>query len=219
MVPPENLRTVGVRRMKNIVSAADHAAMYEHYSFLPNESSRVSNVSHARDADGNIVQNGPKSGDGSWQERMVSKYHEHLFKEFALADLSIPGKIGLRWRTKEEVMSGRGESSCGNKSCKYKNDSADELITLEVPFSYKERGERKKELVKLRLCVNCRPLLQNSTTKSTSTAGTSSTKKESEQNEDTSGNLSDGVKTKKRVLKNSKRAHKKEKKRKRNNKT
>ena len=219
MVPPENLRIVGVRRMKNIVSAADHAAMHEHYSFLPPETSRVSNNSRVRDADGKIAENGPKSGDSSWQERMVSKYHEHLFKEFALADLSIPGKIGLRWRSREEVISGRGESSCGNKRCKYKNDSVDELVTLEVPFSYKERGERKKELVKLKLCVNCRPLLQNSTTKSTSTTGTSSSKKESERSEDTSGNLSDGVKTKKRVLKNSKRVYKKEKKRKRNNKT
>ena len=33
------------------------------------------------------------------------------------------------------------------------------LTDFEVPFSYKEQGERKTELVKLCLCIRCAPLL------------------------------------------------------------
>lgn len=40
-----------------------------------------------------------------------------LFKEYAIADLSRykEGRVGLRWRTQEEVVSGRGQFVCGAK--------------------------------------------------------------------------------------------------------
>ncbi len=212
---PEKMRTVAVRRMKNVVSAADHAAMHEHYSFLPPESNRVDKSSRVDDSNDRKPLNRSQSGNSSWKERMVSKYHEHLFKEFALADLSIPGRIGLRWRTREEVMCGRGERSCGNKRCKYKNHDTDALVTLEVPFSYTEHGELKKELVKLRLCANCRPLLQNSTTKSKKTRNGSSPEKKAELSEDISGKSGDDLKTNKRELKKWKQTYRREKKRRR----
>eukprot|EP00980_Cylindrotheca_fusiformis_P009909 scaffold2194_cov130-Cylindrotheca_fusiformis.AAC.5 len=118
--------------LKNIVSAADHALLEDKYEFIPSEKK-----------------------PNSWQDRMVERYHNGLYKEFALADLTRPGKIGLRWRTKQEVIQGRGEKTCGNKKCQSKDD----LITLEVPFTYMEAGISKKELVKLRLCSLCKPLV------------------------------------------------------------
>jgi len=130
------------RVVKNVVTSADRAALEDHYSFIPSESTRSKN---------NTVTN-------EWQERMVTKYHDHLFKEFALADLSIPGRIGLRWRTREEVINGRGDRTCGNKRCPNNSDDTNSslLVTLEVPFSYYERGEKKMELVKLKLCSSCK---------------------------------------------------------------
>jgi len=128
------------RVVKNVVTTADRVALEDHYSFIPSESTSKNNT----------LKN-------EWQERMVAKYHDHLFKEFALADLSIPGRIGLRWRTREEVINGRGDRTCGNKRCQNNSDDNNSsLVTLEVPFSYYERGEKKIELVKLKLCSSCK---------------------------------------------------------------
>jgi protein FRA10AC1 len=124
----------GLRKnLKNVVSAADHALLEEKYEFLPSDKKPT-----------------------SWQDRMVERYHDGLYKEFALADLSRPGKLGLRWRTRQEVVEGRGERTCGNKKCQV----AEDLIALEVPFSYVEDGVSKKEMVKLRLCPLCKPLVE-----------------------------------------------------------
>jgi len=84
---------------------------------------------------------------------MAWKYYTRLFKEYALADLSryTEGKIGLRWRTEAEVVSGKGQFSCGNKRC----DEKQELRSYELNFKYKEAGEVKNELVKVRVCLPC----------------------------------------------------------------
>jgi len=181
--------------------------MREHYTFLPSEPNDSPTAKH--DGNGNEKGNNDRSAvrssgggvevkpkprpnpSGSrWQERMVKRYHDHLYKEYALADLSVPGRIGLRWRTRDEVVSGRGDRTCGNKRCREgstnntnttntisttttttangsdnngnNNGNGNNLVTLEVPFSYCEHGVHKKELVKLKLCLNCRPLLSKS---------------------------------------------------------
>jgi protein FRA10AC1 len=121
------------RELKNVVCPADHAVLQAEYTFLPSE-----------------------EAPASWQARMAQRYHSGLYKEFALADLSRPGQLGLRWRTKQEVVDGRGELSCGNLQCR----NSENLVTIEVPFSYTEKGVAKKELVKLRLCSNCQPLVR-----------------------------------------------------------
>lgn len=216
-----NLGGVGARRTKNVVSDADYAAMREHYSFVPPEPDTASkehdNSSVSIDGDDNKARSQHGAGVSSWQGRMVAKYHEHLFKEFALADLSVAGRIGLRWRTREEVIIGRGERTCGNKRC---TSNIDDLVTLEVPFSYEEHGERKKELVKLRLCVKCRPLLPYSTANKPSTTKTiTSTENKSEQDADSCGDSQDSIKKKKRKRMRSKQSHRKEKKRRRRNTT
>lgn len=162
-------------KVKNVVSASDRAAVRKHYTFLPTErNDRNGDFEHGS------CRERTSSNDGSWQHRMVEKYHDHLFKEFALADLSVPGKIGLRWRTREEVLNGRGDRNCGNNRCKFNRDDDHSLITLEVPFSYCELGERKKELVKVKLCRSCRPLLSCST----KTQSPNSTKPNTKRNND-----------------------------------
>ena len=55
------------------------------------------------------------------------------------------GLYGLRWRTKAEVVGGRGQFSCGCKGC----DKRQQLASYELPFSYKEAGQQRQALVKV----------------------------------------------------------------------
>ena len=52
----------------------------------------------------------------------------------------------MRWRVEKEVVSGKGQFSCGNKHC----DVGERLRSWEVNFAYMEHGEKKNALVKLR---------------------------------------------------------------------
>jgi protein FRA10AC1 len=156
------------KRPLSIITEADRAALAEHYEFIPSEN---------------------KDEKTSWQQRMVQHYHQHLYKEYALADFTRKPQLGLRWRTKTEVESGRGSVSCGNKHCPappIPRDPREEKRALkmlqstnrseaqaviaripagllmrnfEVPFTYQERNEEKQELVKLHLCLRCSVLL------------------------------------------------------------
>lgn len=54
-------------------------------------------------------------------------------------------QIALRWRIEKEVISGKGQFSCGNKVC----TSETGLRSWEVNFAYVEHGEKKNALVKL----------------------------------------------------------------------
>eukprot|EP00802_Teleaulax_amphioxeia_P006582 Tamp_06586.p1 GENE.Tamp_06586~~Tamp_06586.p1 ORF type:complete len:431 (-),score=93.83 Tamp_06586:1385-2503(-) len=89
----------------------------------------------------------------SWEVRMAVKYYNKLFKEYCIADMSRykTGQIGLRWRTQKEVFSGDGQFRCGNQACL----AASDLSSYEMNFVYKEHGEKKEALVKLRLCPEC----------------------------------------------------------------
>ncbi|KAK7314252.1 hypothetical protein VNO77_39466 [Canavalia gladiata] len=91
--------------------------------------------------------------DPSWEQKLVKRYYDKLFKEYCLADMSQykSGKIGLRWRTEKEVVSGKGQFICGNKHCKEKEG----LASYEVNFCYCEAGENKQALVKLVTCESC----------------------------------------------------------------
>jgi len=100
--------------------------------------------------------------DEGWEMRMVRSYHNHLYKEYALADLSRIGgsgsSIGLRWRTEKEVVNGRGQFTCGSLHC----SNAYTLTSWELPFGYAEQGQQKIALVKIRLCPDCSDLLPDS---------------------------------------------------------
>ncbi|XP_074856484.1 protein FRA10AC1 isoform X2 [Carettochelys insculpta] len=89
----------------------------------------------------------------SGEKRLAKKYYDKLFKEYCIADLSRykENKFGFRWRHEKEVVSGKGQFSCGNKHC----DEKEGLKSWEVNFGYIEYGEKRNALVKLRLCPEC----------------------------------------------------------------
>lgn len=91
--------------------------------------------------------------DGSWEAELARNYYNRLFREYVLCDLTgyKVGAVGFRWRTKEEVWSGKGQFLCGNKHC----TMPDGLRSYEVDFKYVEAGEKKRALVKARLCQDC----------------------------------------------------------------
>ncbi|THH00381.1 hypothetical protein EW026_g2159 [Hermanssonia centrifuga] len=100
----------------------------------------------------------------SWEERLAHKYYSNLYREYAVCDLKHykSGNFALRWRTETEVISGAGETTCGNTRCSLHSarnidpeDLHPALITLELPFSYVEDGENKFALVKVVLCGKC----------------------------------------------------------------
>ena len=55
------------------------------------------------------------------------------------------------WCEQKEVFSGDGQFRCGNQAC----SAASDLSSYEMNFVYKEHGEKKEALVKLRLCPEC----------------------------------------------------------------
>jgi len=59
----------------------------------------------------------------------------------------------MRWRSEKEVIAGKGQFSCGARSCSETRG----LATFEVPFGYQEAGEKKQALVKVRMkfCFFC----------------------------------------------------------------
>ncbi|KZS92497.1 hypothetical protein SISNIDRAFT_455705 [Sistotremastrum niveocremeum HHB9708] len=119
-----------------------------------------------------------------WDDAIAKKYYSSLFREFAVCDLKHykSGNIALRWRTEDEVLSGAGESTCGNTRCEHhapptqsqptsyrrwdddtepststhKKTKPPKLITLELPFAYEEQGQMLSALVKVVVCSRCR---------------------------------------------------------------
>ncbi|CAO3661445.1 hypothetical protein G6F70_001149 [Rhizopus microsporus] len=99
----------------------------------------------------------------SWEQRVAKKYYDRLFKEYAICELKYykEGKIALRWRVEREVVSGKGQFICASTSC----ESTTSLKSWEVNFGYIEDGEKKNELVKVRLCPECSDKLNYKTKK------------------------------------------------------
>ncbi|KAJ3149281.1 hypothetical protein HDU86_007004 [Geranomyces michiganensis] len=92
----------------------------------------------------------------SWASRVAKKYYDRLFKEYCVADLSRykTSQLALRWRTRREVVAGKGQFSCGNIACESSGSDAG-LRSWEVNFAYVEDEVRKNALVKVRLCEPC----------------------------------------------------------------
>lgn len=106
-----------------------------------------------------------KTMASNWGVRLARKYYNKLYKEFAIVDLSnYKVNIGLRWRIESEVISGKGQTKCGEINCNNTNG----LCIYEVPFSYVEDNETKIELVKVVMCKSCTQKLKYSTDKSRS---------------------------------------------------
>jgi len=90
-------------------------------------------------------------GDAAYAVKLAQRYWEKLNKEFACVDMSRLPALGLRWRTEDEVIRGKGQFFCAVLSC----ESIYGLHSYEVPFSYVEASEKKMALVKLRCCADC----------------------------------------------------------------
>ncbi|TFY71673.1 hypothetical protein EVG20_g1319 [Dentipellis fragilis] len=111
-----------------------------------------------------LREEGEEENSASWNEKLAQKYYSSLFREFAVCDLKHykSGNFSLRWRTESEVLSGAGETTCGNTRCPHHAPGDDPdappevpLQTLELPFAYEEHGEVKNALVKVVLCDRC----------------------------------------------------------------
>jgi len=95
-----------------------------------------------------------------WGVRLARRYHDKLFKTYCVCDLSRVeeargedgrARVGMRWRTEDEVRRGKGQFTCAERRC----ERSDGLRTFECHFAYNERGERKSALVKVRACEAC----------------------------------------------------------------
>ena len=62
------------------------------------------------------------------------------------------GHYGMRWRSKQEVLDGKGQFTCGAKGCLEQRS----LASFEVPFAYVEAGKQKQALVKVSLGIPVR---------------------------------------------------------------
>lgn len=137
------MRIYQAQREKSVVTVAqqDMAVLRRNFQFIRDEEEDL------------------KRGEDDWEVRMSVRYYRKLFREYALADLSLyqQGKIGLRWRTEMEVVAGKGQFICGNKKCSASNG----LHSYELLFKYVEGGNRevKQCLVKVRVCEACALLL------------------------------------------------------------
>jgi protein FRA10AC1 len=93
------------------------------------------------------------SGDG-WGAGLAAAYDRFLTKDFGLSAVAPDGRLGIRWRTRREVINGKGQYTCGMLDC----DAVVSLSTYEVPFAYSDAGRPSVQaaaLVRLRLCGLC----------------------------------------------------------------
>ncbi|CAL8069699.1 unnamed protein product [Orchesella dallaii] len=89
----------------------------------------------------------------TWEKQLAKRYHDKLFKEYCICDLSRykENKVAMRWRTENELVEGKGQFACGARKC----ENTERLRTWEVNFAYMEESVKKNALVKLRLCPEC----------------------------------------------------------------
>lgn len=59
----------------------------------------------------------------TWEDRLAKKYYDKLFREYCICDLSRfkENMIANRFRIEKEIVSGKGQFICGEKSCQDKN--------------------------------------------------------------------------------------------------
>ena len=82
---------------RNIVTELDRQELANAYKFVLDD---VDNSAVNYEPDGADREEDSNRLKDNWQDRMVQKYHEHLYKTHVIADLSQyrSNKIGLRWR-------------------------------------------------------------------------------------------------------------------------
>lgn len=123
----------------------------------------------------------------SWEKRLAKKYYDKLFKEYCITDLSRykENKVAFRWQMEKEVINGKGQFICANKTC----EEIEGLRSWEVNFGYVEEDQKKNALVKVRLCPDCSYKLNyHHKRKEVTKKKKSSNSKGSDANEDTVDN-------------------------------
>ncbi|KAA8898921.1 folate-sensitive fragile site protein Fra10Ac1-domain-containing protein, partial [Sphaerosporella brunnea] len=95
--------------------------------------------------------------NADYEKALAETYDKKLYKEFVLMSLSRwrEGMVAMRWRTEEEVKSGKGERVCAELECGKEKEAETEVL-----FAYVEDGEKKEAMVKTRLCGGCREKLR-----------------------------------------------------------
>jgi protein FRA10AC1 len=147
-LPIKNVKNV---KIHNVNHYEMHQQLMKHYQAMkPTPTKSISELEILKRNHQFIRECGSAS---SWEDRICQKYYDKLFKEYCLGDFSRykTGAIGLRWRTKEECVQGKGHFSCGNLKC----DKVLDLNSWEMNFAYLEHQEKKNALVKIRLCPDC----------------------------------------------------------------
>merc|ERR1719474_137350 len=109
--------------------------------------------------------NDRNSDDEENGKRLAVQYERELNKEYGIVNLKgyKKGKCGIRWRTKDEVLMGKGYRICGGSTCEVKmdrrrresKDTETVLTTFMVPFVHLEDEQYKHTDIKLRLCSEC----------------------------------------------------------------
>lgn len=137
----DSARNVGSAMRDAAYETTDEEAMRREHAFL-----------RCEEADG--------ARKGDWGVALARRYYERLVKTYAVCDLSSAGggRVGMRWRTEKEVREGKGQFTCGERKCEEHRG----LETYECHFKYKEKGERKQALVKVRVCRRCAEKLNKS---------------------------------------------------------
>ncbi|KAH8152856.1 uncharacterized protein LAJ45_03082 [Morchella importuna] len=119
-----------------------------------------------------IQENDNESEEMDEEKRLARSYYQKLYREFAVVELARwkEKQIAMRWRTKEEVLAGKGQFLCANLSCRNEESTLDEdpdedpdvvsndrkgLRGFELLFEYVEKLEKKSALVKVRVCDQC----------------------------------------------------------------
>lgn len=143
----------GGRGNSNLNPYEKHKQLIQRYQALkPTPIAQVSDLDILRKSH-KFLRDHEQEENMSWEDRLAKKYYDKLFKEYCLGDFSRykTGVVGLRWRTRQECVDGKGHFSCGNLKCALVMD----LSSWEVNFAYLEQGEKKNALVKIRLCPDC----------------------------------------------------------------
>mmetsp|Transcript_7300 Transcript_7300/g.10024 ORF Transcript_7300/g.10024 Transcript_7300/m.10024 type:complete len:178 (-) Transcript_7300:244-777(-) len=92
-----------------------------------------------------------------------SKHGQQLFRDYAIIRFRRKEKkLGLRWRSRKDVLSGKGKTVCGNEKCGATDGVRDkhkglrsQLRNFEVKFGYAEQDQPKCALIKVKLCKRC----------------------------------------------------------------
>ena len=71
------------------------------------------------DNDDGVQEGREKGGADAYEDEVARRYYNHLFKEYAIADMKHykSGNLALRWRSEDDVIDGIGQfSECGHHS-------------------------------------------------------------------------------------------------------